>query len=93
LPTRNGVRIGSFDPGTAPDVWGGGAHPAGRCARFFGERSTPSGCTARAFTKAMGFTQDDVAKPVIGIAQTWSEFNNCNAHFKQVAEAVKRGVW
>ena len=41
----------------------------------------------------MGFTQDDLAKPVIGIAQTWSEFNNCNAHFKQVAEAVKRGVW
>ena len=93
LPNRDANRPGSFDPGTAPDVLAGGAPPVGRSARFFGERGTPSGFTARAFTKAMGFTQDDLAKPVIGIAQTWSEFNNCNAHFKQVAEAVKRGVW
>lgn len=41
----------------------------------------------------MGFTQEDIARPVIGILQTWSEFNNCNAHFRQLAEAVKRGVW
>jgi dihydroxy-acid dehydratase len=41
----------------------------------------------------MGFTQDELSRPVIGIAQTWSEFNNCNAHFRQLAEAVKRGVW
>ncbi len=85
--------IGSSDAGTPPDILAGGAPPPGRSARFFGERGTPSGFTARAFTKAMGFTQDDLAKPVIGIAQTWSEFNNCNAHFRQVAEAVKRGVW
>jgi dihydroxy-acid dehydratase len=64
-----------------------------RSRTFFGERGTPAGFTARAFTKAMGFTQDDLTKPVIGIAQTWSEFNNCNAHFRQLAEAVKRGVW
>jgi dihydroxy-acid dehydratase len=60
---------------------------------FFGTRGTPAGFTARAFTKAMGFTDEDIQKPVIGIAQTWSEFNNCNAHLRQVAEAVKRGVW
>ena len=41
----------------------------------------------------MGFTQEDIARPVIGICQTFSEFNNCNAHFRQLAEAVKRGVW
>ena len=64
-----------------------------RSAPFFGERGTPDGFTARAFTKAMGFTDEDIQKPVIGIAQTWSEFNNCNAHLRQVAEAVKRGVW
>ena len=60
---------------------------------FFGVRGTPAGFTARAFTKAMGFTDEDIEKPVIGIAQTWSEFNNCNAHLRQVAEAVKRGIW
>ncbi len=32
-------------------------------------------------------------KPVIGICNSWSELNNCNAHLRTVAEAVKRGVW
>lgn len=32
-------------------------------------------------------------KPVIGICNSWSELNNCNLHLRQVAEAVKRGVW
>jgi len=64
-----------------------------RSAAFFGERGQAQGFAARAFAKAMGFTNDDLAKPVIGIAQTWSEFNNCNHHFKDLAEAVKRGVW
>src|SRR5262249_8638449 len=32
-------------------------------------------------------------KPVIGICNSFSELNNCNAHLRQVAEAVKRGVW
>src|SRR4029450_11574314 len=32
-------------------------------------------------------------RPVIGIGNSWSELTNCNAHLRQVAEAVKRGVW
>ncbi len=32
-------------------------------------------------------------RPVIGICNSWSELTNCNAHLRQVAEAVKRGVW
>ena len=32
-------------------------------------------------------------KPVIGICNTWSEFNPCNAHFRDIAERVKRGVY
>lgn len=32
-------------------------------------------------------------RPIVGIANSWSELNNCNAHLRQVAEAVKRGVW
>ncbi|MBM3599995.1 MAG: dihydroxy-acid dehydratase [Alphaproteobacteria bacterium] len=32
-------------------------------------------------------------RPVIGICNTWSEFNPCNAHFRRIADYVKRGVW
>ena len=32
-------------------------------------------------------------KPIIGICNTWSELTHCNAHLRQLAEAVKRGVW
>ena len=32
-------------------------------------------------------------KPVIGICNSWSELTHCNVHLRQVAEAVKRGVW
>ena len=32
-------------------------------------------------------------RPIIGICNSWSELTNCNAHLRQVSEAVKRGVW
>jgi len=32
-------------------------------------------------------------RPVIGICNTWSELTPCNAHFRQIADRVKRGVW
>jgi dihydroxy-acid dehydratase len=32
-------------------------------------------------------------RPVIGICNTWSELNPCNAHFRELADSVKRGVW
>src|SRR5580704_7554256 len=51
------------------------------------------GLTRRAWFKASGFTDADLTKPVIGIAQTWSELNHCHIHFRELAEAVKRGVW
>ena len=31
-------------------------------------------------------------KPIVGICNSWSELNNCNAHLREVAAAVKRGV-
>ncbi|HEV7215038.1 MAG TPA: dihydroxy-acid dehydratase [Chloroflexota bacterium] len=46
----------------------------------------------RAFAKGMGLGDASLDRPVIGIAQTWSELNPCHAHFRQLAEAVKRGV-
>jgi L-arabonate dehydrase len=48
----------------------------------------------RAWLRAEGFAPDNFQnKPVIGICNSWSELNNCNAHLRTVAEAVKRGVW
>src|SRR2546428_140305 len=52
------------------------------------------GLAHRAWLRAEGFSSLDFQdKPVIGIANSWSELNNCNAHLRQLAEAVKRGVW
>ena len=49
--------------------------------------------TRRAWLRSEGFSSDFFQnKPVIGICNSWSEFNNCNAHLRTVAEAVKRGV-
>ena len=43
--------------------------------------------------QAMGFTALDLDKPIIGILNTWGETNPGHLHFRQLAEAVKRGVW
>ncbi len=63
-----------------------------RSDAFFGE-SGVAGFTHRAFTKAMGYDDTDMGRPVIGICNTFSELNNCNSNLRQLAEAVKRGVW
>ncbi len=63
-----------------------------RSGTFFGE-SGVAGFTHRAFTKQMGYDDEDMRRPVIGICNTWSELNGCNKGLKEVAEAVKRGVW
>src|SRR4249920_2751328 len=48
----------------------------------------------RGWMRAEGFTPDVFQnRPVIGICNSWSELNNCNAHLRTVAEHVKRGVW
>jgi dihydroxy-acid dehydratase len=46
-----------------------------------------------AFARGGGLTAEDLARPIVGIAQTWSEFNPCHRHLREVAESVKRGVW
>ncbi len=46
----------------------------------------------RSFAKSMGYSGDMLSRPVIGIAQTASGFNNCHRHFPELIEAVKRGV-
>jgi L-arabonate dehydrase len=48
----------------------------------------------RGWLKNQGWPADLFeGKPVVGICNTWSELTPCNAHFREIAEAVKRGVW
>src|SRR3954469_10985671 len=47
---------------------------------------------ARAMLKAIGFTDEDLRKPIIGIANTWIETMPCNFNLRALAEDVKRGV-
>jgi dihydroxy-acid dehydratase len=47
---------------------------------------------ARAMFKAVGFTDDDLRKPIVGIANTWIETMPCNLNLRGLAEHVKRGV-
>ena len=47
----------------------------------------------RALVKTMGYTDEDLDKPIVGIINTWAETNPGHYHFRQLAEAVKRGVW
>src|ERR1700730_3416679 len=47
---------------------------------------------ARSFYKAIGFTDEDLQKPIIGIANTWTETMPCNYNLRQLAVRVKEGV-
>ena len=42
--------------------------------------------------RSIGFTPEDLHKPIIGIANTWTEIGPCNFHLRTIAEAVKQGV-
>jgi dihydroxy-acid dehydratase len=46
----------------------------------------------RSFAKSMGYSGEMLARPVVGIADSRSGFNNCHRHFPELIEAVKRGV-
>ena len=47
---------------------------------------------ARAMLKAVGYGDDDLAKPLIGVANTWTEIGPCNFHLRKLAADVKRGI-
>jgi dihydroxy-acid dehydratase len=46
----------------------------------------------RSFAKSMGYSAEMLSRPIVGIAQSASGFNNCHRHFPELVEAVKRGV-
>lgn len=60
--------------------------------KYFAD-NTMWGFVHRSFTKSMGYTDEDIKKPVIGICNTFSELNKCHSHFNELVEYVKRGVW
>src|SRR5438067_2503834 len=52
----------------------------------------PSRAAARSYLRGVGFSKEDLQKPIIGVANTWTEVGPCNFHLRQVAEAVKQGI-
>ena len=62
-----------------------------RSKSWFG-RKGKDGLIYRAWMKNNGIPDHEFDKPVIGICNTWSELTPCNAHFREMAAAVKRGI-
>jgi len=63
--------------------------PRPRSAALF---DGPDRAHARAYMKGVGFDDDALRRPTIGIANTWAEANSCNFHLRGLAEHVKEGV-
>jgi len=47
----------------------------------------------RVIYKAMGYTDEDLARPLIGVANAWSEASPGHAHLREIAKQVKSGIW
>ncbi len=66
------------------------SHPAKRhSARL---TDGPDRAPARSMLKAIGFTDEDLARPIIGVATNWIETMPCNYNQRRLAEAVKEGI-
>lgn len=52
----------------------------------------PSRAAARSYLRGVGFSKEDLHKPIIGVANTWTEIGPCNFHLRDVAAAVKQGI-
>jgi len=64
-----------------------------RSQEWYG-RKDRDGFLYRSWMKNQGWSHDLFdGRPLIGICNTWSELTPCNAHFRELAEWVKRGVW
>jgi len=51
-----------------------------------------SRAAARSYLRGSGFAKEDLHKPIIGIANTWTEIGTCNVHLREIAEALKEGI-
>ena len=52
----------------------------------------PDRAPSRAMLKAVGFTDEDLRRPIIGVANTWIEIGPCNYHLRRLAAKVKEGI-
>ena len=52
----------------------------------------PARAPARAMLKGAGYSDADLEKPFIGVANTWTEVTPCNVHLRALAEKVKQGI-
>jgi dihydroxy-acid dehydratase len=52
----------------------------------------PSRAGARAMFKAVGFTDEDLRRPLVGVANTWTEIGPCNFHLRRLAAKIKEGI-
>ena len=62
-----------------------------RSQGWFGKEGK-DGFIYRSWMKNQGIPHDEFSKPIIGICNTWSELTPCNAHFRELAESIKRGI-
>ena len=52
----------------------------------------PDRAPARSMLKAVGFTDEDLSRPIVGVANTWTEIGPCNYHLRELAAKIKEGV-
>src|SRR5437879_8206254 len=52
----------------------------------------PDRAASRAMFKAIGFADEDLARPIVGDANTWIEIGPCNYHLRRLAAKVKEGI-
>ncbi len=52
----------------------------------------PERAAARAYLKGIGYDEDDLSKPIVGVASTWIETMPCNFHLRALAAKVKEGI-
>jgi dihydroxy-acid dehydratase len=91
----SGGKTGIMDDGTADDHGRNRAESEVpmRSAESFGKLDK-NGFIHRSWMKAQGLPDHAFdGRPVIGICQTYSEFNPCHAHLRAIADHVKRGIW
>src|SRR6266581_8480393 len=74
-----------------PDLPGG--HPSDPAKRHSAAMTDgPDRAGARSMLKAVGFTDEDLAKPIVGVATTWIETMPCNLNQRRLAGFVKEGI-
>ncbi len=67
--------------------------PKESVSRAWVSPGNPLNMTRRGHLRAMGYTDYDMQRPIIGVCNPWSELNPGHWHFRMLADAVKRGIW